>query len=655
MHLLAHLIIGVRAMVQSPYGFWSSPITSDLVVADAIRLDQIALDGRTIFWTESQAQKGGRYFVYHSDGEGPIEPVTPDDDNAFNVRTRVHEYGGGAFLVRDGTVFFSNFADQRLYRQDRGQAPRPITPVAGAVPVDALRYADGVLDSQRNRIICVQENHSGTDVLNVVVAIDISGKRSPEVLVSGNDFYSTPRLSPDGTRLLWLTWNHPNMPWLAAQAWVGEIGADGSIGKMRHIAGGPDEAVFQPEWSPDGEFYFVSDRGSGWWNLYRERDGMIEAVAPLQAEFGRPQWNFGMSTYAFESPERLICCFVRDGTWQLAQLDTRTKRLDTIATPFSDISQVRASPGRAVFIGGAPSESSSLVDWNLATGSYRIVRRSAELSDALKAYISAPRPITFKTGGGETAHALYYPPHSPQFTAPPRHKAPVLVKIHGGPTSAASSTLSLAVQFWTSRGIGVLDVNYRGSTGYGRPYRLRLAREWGIVDVEDCVHGARHLVRAENADPNRLAIRGGSAGGYTTLRALTPTGEQTFNAGGSYYGVSDLAALARDTHKFESHYLDWLIGPYPQDAQTYAERSPINHIDRLSVPVIFFQGDEDKIVPPSQTERMIGRLKGSGIPVGYLLFSGEQHGFRKGENIKRALDAELYFYAAVLLRTGLRF
>lgn len=645
-------------MVQSPYGFWSSPITSDLVVADAIRLDQIALDGRSIFWTESQPQKGGRYFVYRSNGEGLAELVTPDDTNTFNVRTRVHEYGGGAFLVRDGTVFFSNFTDQRLYRQESGQAPLPITPVAGpsAPEQGALRYADGVLDSQRNRIICVQEDHTRPDqVVNTVVAVDLSGGRSPEVLVSGSDFYSTPRLSPDGNRLVWLTWNHPDMPWLAAEAWVGEISADGSIRNARHVAGGPDEAVFQPEWSPEGELYFVSDRDSGWWNLYRERGGAIEAVAPMEAEFGQPQWNFGMSTYAFESAERLVCCFVRDGTWQLAQLDTRTRRLDVIATPFSSISQVRAGPGRAIFIGGAPSEPSSLVDWNLATGSYRIVRRSAELSDAIRPYISSPRPIAFETAGGETAHALYYPPLSPQFTAPPEDKVPVLVKIHGGPTASASSTLSLAVQFWTSRGIGILDVNHRGSTGYGRPYRLRLARAWGIVDVEDCVHGALHLTRTENADPSRLAISGGSAGGYTTLRALMVSGERTFSAGGSYYGVSDLTALARDTHKFESRYLDWLIGPYPQEAQTYAERSPINHIDRLSVPVIFFQGDEDKIVPPSQTERMIDRLKDSGIPVGYLLFSGEQHGFRKGDNIKRALDAELYFYAAVMLRTGLRF
>jgi dipeptidyl aminopeptidase/acylaminoacyl peptidase len=362
-----------------------------------------------------------------------------------------------------------------------------------------------------------------------------------------------------------------------------------------------------------------------------------------------------MSTYSFESQERLICCFVRDGVWTLAQLDTRTKRFDPIPTEFADISQVRAAPGRAVFFGGSPSQALALIDLNLSAGTQRVIRRSSVLPENLRAHISVPEPIAFPTEGGETAHAFYYPPFSPRFTAPAGEKAPVLVKSHGGPTSSASATLSLAMQYWISRGIGVLDVNYRGSTGYGRPYRLRLERQWGIVDVQDCVHGARYLIESRNADPDRLMISGGSAGGYTTLRALTPERVKTFSAGASYYGVSDLTALARDTHKFESRYLDWLIGSYPQEQQTYADRSPINHVDRLRAPVIFFQGAEDRVVPPNQTELMVAALNNRGIPVGYFLFDGEQHGFRKAENIRRALDAELYFYAALVLRSGLRF
>ena len=375
----------------------------------------------------------------------------------------------------------------------------------------------------------------------------------------------------------------------------------------------------------------------------------------MDAEFGRPQWQFGMSTYAFESGDRLISCFVRDGVWSLIAIDTRSKRFDVIPTEFTDIAQLRAAPGRVVFIGGSPSEAPALVELDLNKGTHRVLRRSFVLREDVRATCrSLSRSISRRTAGRRPMR-FTYPPFSPEFAAPADEKAPVLVKSHGGPTPAASSTLSLSTQYWTSRGIGVLDVNYRGSTGYGRPYRLRLERQWGLVDVEDCVAGARWLVENQNADPERLMISGGSAGGYTTLCALTPKDDKVFSAGASYYGVSDLEALARDTHKFESRYLDWLIGPYPKDRETYAERSPINHVDRLSAPVIFFQGAEDRVVPPNQTELMVAALKKRGVSVGYFLFDGEQHGFRKAENIKHALDAELYFYAMLILRSGLRF
>lgn len=643
-------------MAASPYGFWASPITSDIVVADAIRFEQVALDGDAIYWSETQPQKQGRTFVYRAGADGEPERLTPDDANAFSVRTRAHEYGGGSFAVSEGVVYFSNNRDQRLYRQDSARPPSPITPAPAQGAADALRYADGVIDRRRGRIVCVREDHTGAgEAITTVVGVEPSGATAPEVLVSGNDFYSTPRISPDGARMSWLTWRHPDMPWVATEAWVGNILPDGTIGNARRVAGGPHESVFQPEWSPDGALYFVSDRGSGWWNLYREGDGAIEPLVPMDAEFGRPQWQFGMSTYAFESADRLIACFVRDGVWTLIGIDTRSGRFDVIPTEFTDIAQLRAAPGRAVFFGGSPSHAPGLIDLDLKTGAHRVLRHAFVVGDDARRAVSVPQPIAFPTGDRETAHALYYPPFSTECAAPADEKTPVLVKSHGGPTSAASSTLSLSTQYWTSRGIGVLDVNYRGSTGYGRPYRLRLERQWGLVDVEDCVAGARWLIENRNADRQRLMISGGSAGGYTTLAALTLKDGGVFSGGASYYGVSDLEALARDTHKFESRYLDWLIGPYPQDQKTYAERSPINHVDRLSAPVIFFQGAEDRVVPPNQTELMVEALRTRGVPVGYFLFDGERHGFRKAENIKRALDAELYFYAILILRSGLRF
>lgn len=642
-------------MTVAPYGSWASPITSDLVTADAVRLDQVMLDGADIYWTESQPEKKGRYLIYRKRSGGTVEAVTPGDAGGWSVRTRVHEYGGGAFAIRDGTAYFSDYADQRLYRHDPGQAPRPITPEAPNGPASALRYADGTIDARRRGMIVVHEDHTDPGaVRNMLARVDLDGAAPLRILSSGHDFYAAPRLSPDGGQLAWLTWDHPDMPWVTTDLWVAAVAEDGSLGSPRRVAGGPEEALFQPQWSPNGELYFVSDRGSGWWNLYRERGGRIDPVLEMEAEFGEPQWNFNMSTYGFASEDRLVCSYVKDGVWRLGGIDTRSGKFREIATRFTDISQVRAGGGRVVFLGGSGTEPQAVVELDLASGVEHVVRASAVVSDAVRPYISTPEAIAFPTTGGEIAHAFYYPPLSPSYAAPTDEKVPVLVKSHGGPTAAAGGTLSLSVQYWTSRGFGLLDVDYRGSTGYGRGYRLRLAREWGILDVEDCACGARYLVEHRNADPERLAISGGSAGGYTTLRALTAP-EKTFRAGASYYGVSDLAALARDTHKFESRYLDWLIGPYPRDEKTYAERSPINHIDKLTVPVIFFQGTEDEVVPPNQTQMMVDGLRDRNVPVAYFLFEGEQHGFRKAENIRRSLDAELYFYAALLTRSGLRY
>ena len=647
----------MSAPETAPYGSWRSPITSDSIVCAMIRLDAIALDGENVYWSESRPDRQGRYFLVCRTPDGKIYDVLPDDAE-LNVRTRVHEYGGGAFAIGNGEVYLSNYADQRLYRQLPGGRPEPVT--ATSVPAGALRYADAILDSSRDRLICIQEDHTGDgEAVNRLVAIKLRSGALGTVttLVSGNDFYSSPKLSPDGTQLAWLTWNHPNMPWDETELWRAEIGLDGILENAIRVAGGEGESVFQPEWSPEGVLYYVSDRVSGWWNLYRE--GETQSFYPMEAEFGRPQWGFGMSTYKFIGSGQIFCAYTQGGVWQLAKIDTLTGLLENIHTPYTEISQLRANNNVVVFVGGSPSDPNSIVRLDLLSRKLEVLRRSTstrEELDALAGYLSTPEQVAFSTDGGRTAYGLYYRPRNADFVAQAGERQPLLVKAHGGPTGAASSTLSLTVQYWTSRGIAVLDVNYGGSSGYGRAYRKRLEGEFGNVDVQDCRNGALYLAERGDVDVDRMAISGGSAGGYTVLRALTPDdGKPTFRSGASHYGISDLEALARDTHKFESRYLDGLVGPYPAAKQVYIDRSPIHHVDRLTVPVIFFQGAEDEVVPPSQTESMVNALRSSGVTVGYLLFAGEQHGFRRSENIKRALDAELYFYATELIKCDLRF
>ena len=622
--------------ITAPHGSWKSPITADLIVAEAIKLGQLAIDGADVFWSEMRPTEGGRSVVVRRPPDGRTADVTPAP---FNARTRVHEYGGGAVTVAGGTVYFSNWDDQQIYRVDPGGEPRPITPEG------PFRYADGVVDHCRGRIICVREDHSdsGKEAVNALVELDLEGREPPQVLVSGNDFYASPRINPDGSRLAWLTWNHPNMPWDGTELWAGELQADGSLGRVERVAGSDTESIVQPEWSPDGVLYFVSDR-MDWWNLYRWRDGEVEPVVPMEAEFGRPQWVFGTSTYAFESAGRIICAYTRQGNWHLASVDTATGELAPIETPYSTIAQVRAAPGRALFLGGSPTEPESIVLLDLATGEADVLRRSSAVA-VDPGYLSLPRPVEFPTEGGRTAYGLFYPPQNRDYAAPPGERPPLLVASHGGPTSATNSTLHLGIQYWTSRGIAVLDVNYGGSSGYGRAYRQRLRGRWGIVDVDDCTNGARYLAERGEVDGERLIIHGGSAGGYTTLCALTF--RDVFKAGASFAGVSDLEALATETHKFESRYLDGLVGPYPERKDLYEERSPIHHTDRLSCPVIFFQGLEDKIVPPSQAEKMVEVLRAKGVPVAYVPFEGEQHGFRRAEHIKRWFEAELYFYSRI--------
>jgi dipeptidyl aminopeptidase/acylaminoacyl peptidase len=621
-----------------PYGSWKSPITSDLIVSDAIRLSMIALDGVNTYWIEGRPTEGGRSVIVRGSPDGKKTDMTPPP---FNARTRVHEYGGGDYVVGEGVIYSSNFSDQRMYRIVAGTEPEPITPIS------AYRYADPILDKQRKRLICVREDHTHSSQNAENTLVSLSTEDNPDggtILVSGNDFYSSPRLSPDGSRLAWLTWNHPNMPWDGTELWVAAVNADGSLHRAERVAGGPTESIFQPMWSPDGTLYFISDR-TGWWNLYRVRNGQIEALCKRDAEFGVPQWVFGLSTYGFASTDRIVCSYTEQGTGYLASLNTTTGELTPFKIPYTTIGNVRVTPERAVFLGASATIPGSIVQLDLATEQLTVLQMSSRMKvDA--AYLSLPESVEFPTENDLTAYAFFYAPHNPDYEAPEGELPPLLVMSHGGPTSATSSAFNLLIQYWTGRGIAVLDVNYGGSSGYGRAYRERLKGQWGIVDVDDCVNGATYLAQRGLVDGNRLAITGGSAGGYTTLCVLTF--RDAFKTGASYYGVGDLEALVKDTHKFESHYLEGLVGPYPERIDLYHQRSPVYAADRLSRPVIFFQGLDDKIVPPNQAERMVEALRKKHIPVAYIAYEGEGHGFRRAENIKRSLEAELYFYSKVI-------
>ena len=648
----------------APYGSWKSPITSDLIVAQTTMLSDVRIDADHVYWLEGRPREQGRNVIVRAGPDGVAADITPA---GFNARTRVHEYGGASWLVAAGTPIFSNFADQRLYRQRDGQTdPEPLTPPpslpSGGGKGGGWRYSDGVLDHRRRRWIGVREDHSGEgEPVNAIVAIDLddAGVSPGRVLAGGHDFFCSARLSPDGNRMLWLAWDHPNMPWNGTTLYLADIDASGAPLRVRVIAGGADESVFQPEWSPDGnEIMFVSDR-TGWWNLYAYdiATATTRPLCPMAAEFGMPQWNLGMSTYAFADARRIVCAYATAGLGQLATLDLTTGTLQAIETGFTEFGSVRADGNRVVFRAGAPDRPTSIVTLDLQSRQYRILKQATDLLDRaelhIARYLTKVEPVEFPTAAGKTAFGLFYPPHNPDYTGGTDERPPLLVKCHGGPTSSASSTLNLAIQFWTSRGIAVLDVNYGGSTGFGREYRDRLKLSWGVVDVDDCVNGAQYLARQGLVDAKRVVISGGSAGGYTTLAALAF--RDFFQGGASYYGVSDAAALARDTHKFESRYLDWLIGPFPEMEERYRERSPVHHAGRLSKPVIFFQGAEDAVVPPNQTEIMVEALRRNGNAVGYFLFTGEQHGFRQADNIKRCLDAELAFYAVEVFRIGLTF
>lgn len=620
----------------APYGSWVSPLKAAALAEAGTRLGGFDLlaDG-SVIWLEARPAEKGRQVLVLGGPDGARCDLTPAE---MNVRTRVHEYGGGDFLALDDAVVFSNFADQALYLQPLSGVPRRLTFEEG------VRFADCTWDRRRERLIGVREDHRGDgEAKNGLAAVPIEGSEAGEPLWQESDFVAYPRVSPDGTKLAWIAWDHPNMPWDDVALHVADIGADGELSGVTRVNAGISESVVQPEWAEDGALTFMADRG-GFWNLYRLKDGVTEAVLVRDADFAGPLWNFGFRFYALAGDGTALVTWSDTEGAHFGRLALSDGALTEVDTAYVGFHGLRIADGALWFIGDKAEGPSALVRLDLVRGTLEEVHAPEGLS-LPPGTISFAEPVTFPTAGGRDAHALYYPPTNPDHAAPAGEKPPLIVRIHGGPTSAASPAFRAAWQFWTSRGFALVDVNYGGSTGYGRAYRERLKGNWGVTDVEDAVAAARHLASRGLADPERLIISGGSAGGYTTLAAHAFT--DVFRAGASHYGVSDLEALARDTHKFEARYLDTLVGPYPQRTDLYRERSPIHHLDGFAAPMIFLQGLEDRIVPPAQSEAIVEALKRKGVPVAYLAFEGEQHGFRQAANIIRALEAELYFYGKV--------
>jgi dipeptidyl aminopeptidase/acylaminoacyl peptidase len=616
--------------IVRPFGAWASPIDAAAVAREpGWGYAEVTVAGGTIYWLEARPLEGGREaLVARTHGTAPVDVLGPE----FSVRTRVHEYGGGAFTVHGDTVFFCNDADQRVHRLDPGGSPRPVTP-EGETPF-ALRYADLRVTPDGAWVVCVREREAAPEHVNEIVAFPADGSAAPHVVAGGRDFFAAPRISPDGRRLAWLAWDHPRMPWEGSELWVGSLDG-GEVRDAALLAGGPEEALVQPAWSPDGVLHVSSDR-SGWWNLCRVGGDGLEPLTAVEAEIGGAMWEFGMSWYAFLSDGRIVCSVVRDGFDRLAVLDASGELRD-VASGLSTIAHVAADGAAAVLVGATPQSRPRVLLVDVDSGA--VSPLSEDDGEPLDpAYVSVPRPLDFPTTGGEVAHALFYPPANPEFAGPADERPPLIVRAHGGPTAHVTPRLSLSIQYWTTRGFAFVDVNYGGSTGYGRAYRERLRGRWGVVDADDAVNAARALAAAGEADGARMAITGGSAGGWTVLCALAF--HDVFAAGSDHYGVADIRGFMDDTHKFESRYLDWLIGP--------ESRNPVDHADDIRVPVIVLQGLEDRVVPPSQSEKIVAALARNGIPHAYLAFAGEQHGFRRAETLERVLEAELSFYGQVL-------
>jgi dipeptidyl aminopeptidase/acylaminoacyl peptidase len=626
----------------APHGSWESPITIDLLVGGTVTLGNVDLADDGLYWLEGRPDEGGRsVLVFQSGGDEPVD-VVPED---FNVRSRVHEYGGGAYWRHGGTVFCSSFDDGRVYRFDEaGGVPRPITPEPPSP--SSHRYADGVVTKDGATIVCVRERHEDGEILNELVAFPADGSARPRVIVGGRDFYASPRLDPGGGRLAWLAWDHPHMPFDASDLCVADFRPDGTVGAARRVSGGEDESVLDPSWSPDGVLHFVSDQ-SGWWNLYRERDGQIESLCPTEGEFAQAFWVFGLSQYAFLDDGRIACAVTRNARERLELLEPSAHTLTPVELRYTAFSRspIRARGSRLAFCAAGPTSPTAVVTLDLADGELRTVRESGP-TNLDPRYVSVGEPFEFAGADGDKAHAFFYAPTNPDFEAPSDALPPLVVSIHGGPTDHVTDALDLGKQFFTSRGLAVVDVNYGGSTGYGRDYRLRLRGRWGEVDIGDAVGAVRSLAQAGKVDPSRVVITGGSAGGYTTLLALAVAEE--FSAGISAYGIADLELLVKATeHKFEERYEHSLVGPYPERADLFRDRSPINHAEGISAPLLILQGLDDKVVPPAQAETIVEVLHERGVPYAYLAFAGEGHGFRRADSRRRMHEAEITFLGQV--------
>ncbi|XP_034887482.1 dipeptidyl-peptidase 5 isoform X1 [Populus alba] len=649
--------------ITAPYGSWKSPITADVVSGASKRLGGIAVDDHGhLFWVESRPSESGRaVLVREADkpGEEPTD-ITPKE---FAVRTTAQEYGGGAFTISGDTVIYSNYKDQRLYKQSiksKDSSPVPLTPDYGG-PV--VSYADGVFDLRFNRFVTVMEDRrvSSTNSTTTIVAVGLSDKsiQEPKVLVSGNDFYAFPRIDPKGERIAWIEWGHPNMPWDKTELWVGYISENGDVHNRICVAGCDPtlvESPTEPKWSSKGELFFITDRKSGFWNLYKwiESVNEVQAIYSLDAEFSTPLWVFGINSYELiqnnEGKNLIACSYRQNGRSFLGILDDVQSSLSLLDIPFTDINHI-TSRNHCLYVEGASAVHPSSVakvnldEYGSKVVDFKIIWSSSPDSLKYKSYFSLPELIEFPTEvPGQNAYAYFYPPSNPIYQASQEEKPPLLLKSHGGPTSETRGILNLSIQYWTSRGWAFVDVNYGGSTGYGREYRERLLNKWGIVDVNDCCSCGKFLVDNGKVDRERLCITGGSAGGYTTLAALAF--KETFKAGASLYGVADLSMLRAETHKFESHYIDNLVGT----EEDYFERSPINFVDRFSCPIILFQGLEDKVVPPDQARKIYLALKKKGLPVALVEYEGEQHGFRKAENINFTLEQQMLFFARLVGR-----